>query len=93
MCDYDKNYLNRPGELRAQTARGLGADSAKEYRVSETYAGTPTPAAPLGLRLEHRLHDITGTADGIMRARQILSEHPEFEQFIELQSLINRHGL
>ena len=48
---------------------------------------------PLRFRVERRLTRISNDADALMRVQAILNEHPEFEQLIELQNLINRHGI
>ena len=48
---------------------------------------------PLRVRVEKRLTRISHDAEALFRVQAILNEHPEFEQLIELQNLVNRHGL
>ena len=93
MCDTAAKQDTRKfygDELRAQTpVGGLGAMAGSAIEGPRSGASQP----PLTYRLENRIQRIQESAEGVMRARQILSEHPEFEKFLELQSLVNRHGL
>ena len=61
-----------------------------------TNAGLPRTErikTPLRVRVEKRLSRLSHDAEALMRMQVILNEHPEFEQFIELQNLLNRHGV
>jgi hypothetical protein len=48
---------------------------------------------PLRVRIERRLSRISEDAQDLLRMQAILGEHPEFEQLLELMTLVNRRGL
>lgn len=48
---------------------------------------------PLIERIDRRLRAISENAADLIRMQEILRAHPEFEQFIELQGLLNRRGV
>lgn len=62
----------------------------------ETYAQTPVaekqsqtePLSPLHARLRSDIENLESQSQRSFRALQILSAHPEFEEFIELLGLI-----
>ena len=75
------------GQGRAVLTGGTGKMAVNQCEDKQAYQD------PLRVRVERRLTRISHDAEALMRVQAILNAHPEFEQLIELQNLINRHGL
>lgn len=64
----------------------------KRAHYGDECAASESPRLSLRSDLERRMRNMNETASGLFRMQQILNEHPEFEQFLELSSLVKRHG-
>lgn len=66
------------------------ADRREAETKGQTVAGKTTepPLSPLHARLRSDIENLEGQQQRSFRALQILSAHPEFEEFIELLGLI-----
>lgn len=80
-------------QARYGAVAGLGALRGSAMTPMNECEDRRAVQEPLNARVDSRLRRITNDAEGLMRVQAILAEHPEFEQLIELQNLIGRHGL
>jgi hypothetical protein len=78
----------------AQEQARYGADNKLDSinECNEKMAAEPYRPSLNGL-VNDRLRRVSKDAEGLLRIQSILTQHPEFEQFIELQNLLARHGL
>lgn len=78
----------------AQDRAGAGSANGAAYAVPVSVTGAKAEGrSPLRFRLESRLQVLSENVGDLLRLKQLLSEHPEFEQFLEFERLVNRHGL
>lgn len=82
------SQLNQIGDVMSKLSPAPGYAAGNS---ADECGGAWQP--PLSERIDRRLRHITQDAADLMRIQEILRAHPEFEQFIELQSLLNRRGL
>lgn len=87
--DQGRNARIREAQIASEKARYAGA----VFPVRGDYGDEKSAHEPLRYRVESRLRRVSNDAEGLLRIQAIIAEHPEFEQMIELQNLINRHGL
>lgn len=84
----DERYRNEKSTLGGGVGRAL-TPMAEQAQCATDRAYQ----APLRERVENRLRQTSERVEDLLRIRQMLTEHPEFEQFLELQTLINRQSL
>lgn len=78
-------------ELRKRevTERAQCVDEAGPSKQATDRAYAP----PLRERVRYRLDQLERDGSALLRVRELLDKHPEFEELIELQNLVRRHGL
>lgn len=59
-----------------------------QYQGGGTVAETSQLRMPLAARIVNRSSQLQGQNDRLSRALDILSRHPEFEEFLELKELL-----